>query len=104
MSADPRPYEFDPAKAAENLAKHGVSFAVGWQVLQVDPARSLDFTDDRCDYGEERWVRIAPHPQVPSLLIYVAYTWRGEVPRLISVRKASRQERHRHAHRYEIPG
>ena len=99
-----RPYDFDPAKAAANFAKHGLSFEDGYRVLQVAASACQDFTDARCDYGEERWIRIGPHPDVPSLLVYVAYTWRGDVPRLISVRKASRRERDHHAHRYEVPG
>jgi hypothetical protein len=42
--------EFDPAKDAINLAKHGVSLA-RWGDLQV---RSI-VRDDRFDYGEPRF-------------------------------------------------
>lgn len=101
MSANGRPYDFDPVKAATNFRVHRLSFDDGFQVLQVDPTRCLDLIDEREDYEEERWVRIGPHPAVPLLLIHVTWTPRGDVPRLISVRKASRAERYRHAHRYE---
>ena len=97
----PRPYDCDPAKAATNLRKHGLSFDDGFKVLQAEPRKCLDVIDGREDYGEERWIRIGPHPEIPSLILHVSWTPRGEHPRLISVRKASRAERHRHAHRYE---
>ena len=96
-----KPYDGDLDKAASNLRKHGLTFDDGFKVLQVDPARCLDVIDTRQDYGEERWVRIGPHPEIPLLLLHVSWTPRGERPRLISVRKASRVERRRHAHRYE---
>ena len=42
--------DFDPAKEAINLAKHGVSLA-RWIDLEIEVA----FVDDRYDYGEVRY-------------------------------------------------
>ena len=43
--------EYDPAKDADNVAKHGVSFA---QYAGFD-AEPLIIVDDRADYGETRF-------------------------------------------------
>jgi uncharacterized protein len=45
-------YELDDAKAAANLAKHGVSFTAGARALE-DPLK-IEVIDDRFDYDEER--------------------------------------------------
>ena len=45
-------YEWDEAKAASNLAKHGVSFTAAARALE-DPHK-IELIDDRFDYGEER--------------------------------------------------
>ena len=95
------PYDCDPEKAAANIRKHRVSFDEGFAVLRLDPDRCFDAIDGREEYGEERWIRIGPHPAVPSLLVHVTWTERGNRPRIISVRKATREERRRHANRYE---
>lgn len=43
--------EFDDAKDAGNIAKHGVSLALGAAVLE---SRISEVVDDRRDYGEIR--------------------------------------------------
>lgn len=45
-------FEWDEAKAAANLANHGISFTAAAQALE-DPRR-IEILDDRFDYGEER--------------------------------------------------
>ena len=49
-------YEWDTAKAATNVAKHGVSFTAAARALE-DP-RKIEALDDRFDYGEERFQSI----------------------------------------------
>ena len=46
--------DFDPAKEAINLSKHGVSLA-RWVDLEIQAIVS----DDRFDYGEPRYRRMA---------------------------------------------
>lgn len=80
-------FEWDEAKAADNYAKHGVSFELATRVFE-DPF-AMEFLDDRVDYGEERFVIIGI---VDANVLYVAYTEREEKFRIISARRATRHE------------
>jgi uncharacterized protein len=79
-------FEFDPEKDATNRAKHGVSLTFGAVVLENCIGEVID---DRRDYGE---VRINAFGLVANRLFVCTYTMREDTYRLISVRKASRQE------------
>ena len=46
-------FEWDATKAAENYAKHGVSFEQAREAF--DDPFGIDFADDREDYGAERY-------------------------------------------------
>lgn len=80
--------EFDPAKDAANVGKHGVSLA------RVGELEILAVTEKSRPQEEERRFRIY------GLLKGEAYcavlTWRQERARAISLRKANRMERKRH--------
>ena len=78
--------EFDPVKDAINQAKHGVSLALAAD-LKWDAA--LVWVDTRHEYGELRMIALAPEINV---LYYVAFVDRGEVRRIISLRRANRRE------------
>ena len=78
--------EYDPEKDAANRAKHGVSLALGAVVLETCIGAVVD---NRRDYGE---IRINAFGPVNNRLFVCTYTMRDETHRLISVRKASRQE------------
>jgi uncharacterized protein len=78
--------EFDPVKDASNQAKHGVSLAFAAE-LEWDDA--LVWVDTRYEYGELRMIALAPEINV---LYYVAFVDRGEVRRIISLRRANRRE------------
>jgi uncharacterized DUF497 family protein len=80
-------FEWDKTKAEENYAKHGVSFEMAKRVFQ-DPF-AAEFLDDREDYGEERFVILG---MVEGQVLYVAYTERNEVFRIISARRATQHE------------
>lgn len=80
-------FEWDPKKAASNLAKHAVRFADAVEIFEDPRAvtiRDADFEE------EERWLVIGM--DVFARLLVVAYTWRGERIRIISARKASKRE------------
>ena len=85
-------FAWDDAKAAENLAKHGVSFMTARRVFG-DPF-AIERLDDRHDYGEDRFVTIG---MVDNRLLCVAYTMRGATVRVISARGAEPYE-HRQYH------
>jgi uncharacterized DUF497 family protein len=78
--------EFGPAKDAANLAKHGVSLALA---RELDWEAALVWVDDRFEYGELRIIALAPKT---GILYYVAFVNRGEVRRIISLRRANRRE------------
>ena len=77
-------FQFDPAKAAGNLRKHGVSFADAEAVF-MDPL-ALHRIDPDAE-GEERFVAIGAGSA--GHLLVVVYTLRGEAIRLISARRAN---------------
>jgi uncharacterized DUF497 family protein len=82
-------FEYDPAKAASNKLKHGVSFELAARVF-FDPFR-IETHDQSENYGEDRWATIG---MVNHGVLYVAYTVRdGDTIRLISARKANEKER-----------
>ena len=80
--------DHDPVKAAANLKKHGVSFADAEGVL-FDP---MGLTiEDVGAVGEPRFVTIGVGSAGEVLVL--VYTYRGDEPRLISARRATRRER-----------
>jgi uncharacterized DUF497 family protein len=84
-------FEWDPEKAAPNLQLHGVTFELA-TVAFGDPRR-LEDLDDREDYGEERTVLIG---YARGSLLTVVYTERGRSSRIISARRATRNEQDRY--------
>jgi uncharacterized DUF497 family protein len=81
-------FEWDDAKAASNLVKHGVSFS--YARTAFDDPMGIETVDDRRDYGEERFNRIAKSPD--NIMLFVTYTERETGMRIISARRASKQE------------
>lgn len=81
-------FEWNLDKAVLNLEKHGVSFQEASTVFN-DPL-SVTFPDPNHSIGESRYVIIGVS-RFGQLLV-VAHTDRGEKVRIISARKATRQE------------
>lgn len=79
-------FEWDEGKARTNLEKHGIDFedAIGAFVGSV----LLELRSDK--ENEERWKAIG---EVDGIVITVVYTMRGERRRIISARRAKRNER-----------
>lgn len=88
--------EWDPAKARDNLAKHGVHFADAVSALEDGLALSMR---DPYSEDEERWLTLG----MDSLgrLLVVVYTWRGDTVRLISARQATPHERRQYEESHE---
>lgn len=80
-------FDWNKSKAADNFSRHGVSFELAKEVFK-DPF-AVEFLDDRQDYGEERFVTIGV---AATNLLYVAYTERQDVIRIISARRATKHE------------
>ena len=83
-------FEWDPAKAAANLRKHGVSFEEAVTVFG-DPL-SLNMPDPLHSADEDRYLVLGMSNE--QRLLVVAYGERGERTRILSARKATRRERH----------
>ena len=86
-------YEWDPAKAAANLHKHGVSFAEAASVF-LDPM-ALTFDDPDHSDDERREITIGVSARQRAL--FLAHSVRGNRIRIISARKATPQEREHYA-------
>jgi uncharacterized protein len=86
-------FEWDPGKAAHNLAKHGVTFEEASTTFG-DPL-SLTIFDDDDLHGEERYVLLGAS-RFGQLLV-VVHTDRGDSIRIISARLATRAERKSYA-------
>lgn len=80
-------FEWDEAKAAVNVAKHGVQFEIA---LEFDWANAVTLPDERFDYGERRSLAIGR--DVAGEFYAIVLTLRGGVVRIISARKANRKE------------
>ncbi|MGF6899399.1 BrnT family toxin [Paraburkholderia sp. GAS348] len=90
------PIEYDQTKSDANQRKHGVSLAIAekidWSAVWCAP-------DDRKDYGELREIGYSP---IGERLYCVVFTQRGNVFRVISLRKASNREIERYEQANEI--
>lgn len=81
-------FEWDPAKAASNLGKHGIDFDEAIAVFE-DPSAVI-IRDPRDYAGEMRYQVIGA---VEGVILSVSLTLRGRAYRIISARRASRRER-----------
>jgi uncharacterized DUF497 family protein len=81
-------FEWDYVKAASNLSKHKVSFEVACDAFA--DAFAIEREDAPEDYGEARYNLLG---MVGDRLLFVAYTMRGEIVRIISAREAEPYER-----------
>ena len=84
-------FEWDDAKNAANIAKHGVDFADACDVFM--DFRAIDRIDDREDYREERFVILG---MAKGRLLTIAYTVRGDATRIISARGATPYEQRKY--------
>lgn len=82
------PLEHDRVKAAANFKRHGVSFADAEGVLFDPMALTIE---DVSAVDEPRFVTIGIGSAGEVLV--VIYTLRGDGPRVISARRATRRER-----------
>lgn len=80
-------FQYDPAKAAINYKKHGVSFADAEGVF-FDPLAIHQIDTDAGN--EERFVAVGADSA--GTILVVVYTLRGDEIRLISARRATRHE------------
>jgi len=80
-------YEWDEKKRLANLARHKVDFK---DAVDFEWDTALETTDDRFEYGEERWVALG---FINTKLYVMVYTLRSDRIRMISLRKANKREK-----------
>jgi hypothetical protein len=80
-------FEWDPAKEAANVVKHGISFVAAARVLASGP--TFEFQSDRG--VEPRRVAIGMHPETRKI-VAVIYAMREGRYRIVSARRARANE------------
>ena len=82
-------FEWDEIKRRTNIRDHGIDFLDAALIFEAD---TLDWIDDREDYGEERIIALG----LSGLTVLrVTYTLRGDTVRIISAQKASKHDQKR---------
>ena len=82
--------DWDETKRQATLRERGLDFA---DVASVDWETAVILDDGRKDYGERRQVCLG---RLHDLVVVVAFTFRGDALRVISMRRANRRERKIH--------
>jgi uncharacterized DUF497 family protein len=90
--------DFDPVKNGANLRKHGIP---------LDRFGDMDFTAAlvaqdvaHSTAAEARWIYVGP---IDGVLHVGIVTYRGDATRVISLRRASRNERKQYEQAYRRP-
>lgn len=83
-------FEWDENKRQSNLSKHGIDFV---DAAKIFNRPVLERVDNRYDYEETRIVALG---EVNGVVLFVVYTWRGEIRRIISARRATKRERNKY--------
>jgi uncharacterized DUF497 family protein len=79
-------FTWDESKRKSNLLKHGMDFM---DAKAVFSGATFVFEDDRYPYGEQRFVTLG---MLRNLVVVIAYTERNDRIRIISMRKATKNE------------
>jgi uncharacterized DUF497 family protein len=79
--------DFDLGKRLLTLETRGLDMARAEEILN---GRAITFQDARRDYGEERFITIG---LLDDRMVVLVWTQRGDVQRIISLRKANGREK-----------
>jgi uncharacterized DUF497 family protein len=81
---------YDPRKRALTLELRGLDFE---DAAHVFAGQTVDYVDDRHDYGEVRWTSVG---LLQDRMVVLVWTARGNVRHIISMRKANEREQEKH--------
>ena len=81
-------FEWDPEKARKNVQKHQVDFEEASTIF--DDPQFITFLDDEHSFYEERYITIGLSNK--DRLLMVAHTEREDRIRIVSARKATKNE------------
>ena len=84
-------FEWDPDKAEKNLLKHGVTFEEAQTAFYDVHARLIPDPDS--SFGEERFLLLGQSTDYKTLMVCHCYRDPDEQVRIISARKADKNER-----------
>lgn len=79
-------FEWDENKRLANIRKHGIDFIDVEVVFEGD---TVTVEDDRFDYGEQRFITFG---LLEARVIVIVHTERDNLIRIISARKATKNE------------
>jgi uncharacterized DUF497 family protein len=79
-------FEWDETKRRSNLKRHGFDFL---DAERIFASETFSLQDDRFDYGE---IRVLTIGILSGRVVAVVHTQRGELTRIISIRKALKNE------------
>ena len=91
--------EWDPAKAAANVRKHGVSFEEAQTVFWDERAVLID--DPEHSERDQRFVLLGFSARLRILVVVHYYEEDPDTIGIISARRATRSERARYARRWQ---
>ena len=83
-------FDWDEQKRQSNLEKHGVDFV---DAVNIFFKPVLETVDERYSYDE---IRLVAYGEIEGIILYVVYTWRDSVRRIISARRANKRERRKY--------
>lgn len=84
-------FEWDPAKATSNKKKHGISFEEAKSVFYDEFA--IQFLDEEGSESEDRFLMLGLSDALRLLIVCHCERDQGNTIRIISARKATRNER-----------
>lgn len=87
--------DFDPQKRNRTLAERGLDFS---RADEVFAGRHFTAEDVREDYSEPRRITVG---KLDGRMVVLVWTPRGEIRRIISMRKANEREQARYANRLD---
>ena len=83
-------FEWDPAKAASNKKKHGISFEEAQSVFYDEFA--VQFFDGEGSESEDRFLMLGLSSEAQLLMVCHCERHEGNIIRIISARKATKTE------------
>ena len=83
-------FEWDPSKNIENFNKHNIYFDEAESVFEDNKA--VEIYDEKHSEDEDRFIIIGMSSKVRELMVCHCYRNGGNIIRIISARKATKQE------------
>ncbi len=90
-------FEWDDHKDIYNIKKHGISFKMAVRVFEDE--NRLEYYDEAHSDYEDRYITIGMVNSI-FVVLFVSFTERGDITRIISARLATKEEKERYRNDY----